>query len=602
MLRRPEPGFSGPWNRDYPKAIALSMRDNSAVLARFGIGAGGMALGLVSLSLARRNEWFLFSEASPFDAAVWVAAGWLLLAGVVVFGSRRKSNRVVPVLIASGCAWLVAGWDFPGAGSAPAFTIGLAATGACPPLIGWAMLGYPTGKLAGWVEKVAVIAALVAGFILLGLAPNIFFDPRAAGCTRCPDNLLLLTDDPAAVVLLGRAGLLSSALSLVGLVAVAWSSFVRASGPRRRVVAPVHLSGSVYLLAVTGSYVVGVDRGFVGSDPLQRRLWLVQAAALISLGLAAGWASVRARRTRSRLTQIVVELVERTTKGGLRDALARTLDDPALELAYPLADGRFVDSFGRPIAIPPAGGRSATALVRDGGTVGVLVHRPGLLDDPDLVLEVASAARLGLENERLQAALRAQEDDIRASRARIVHTADSERHRLERDLHDGAQQRLIALLLGLRLVPTESGPSGGVDVNRGLEAVVTSVQSAIDELRAVAHGVHPAVLSDEGLAAAIEALAEESILPLAIDSLPEERYSAAVESAAYRLVSETAKAGATRVSAVRRDRNLVIELAASAPPERIVELEDRIVALEGAIVVRGRPGGAVDLRAEIPCD
>ena len=234
--------------------------------------------------------------------------------------------------------------------------------------------------------------------------------------------------------------------------------------------------------------------------------------------------------------------------------------------------------------------------------MGVLLHRPGLLDDPDLVLEVASAARLGLENERLQAALRAQEDDIRASRARIVHTADSERHRLERDLHDGAQQRLIALLLGLRLVPTESGPSGGVDVNSGLEAVVTSVQSAIDQLRAVAHGVHPAVLSDEGLAAAIEALAEESILPLAIGSFPEERYSAAVENAVYRLVCETAKAGATRVSAVRRERNLVIEMAASAPPERIVEIEDRILALEGAIVVRGRPGGAVDLRAEIPCD
>ncbi|HKY46486.1 MAG TPA: histidine kinase [Acidimicrobiia bacterium] len=577
------------------------MRDNPVVLARFAIGAGGLALGMMSLVFARTNEWFLFSEASPVDAAVWVVAGWLLLAGGVVFGTRRKSNRVVPLLVAASCVWLIAGWDLPRTPSAPAFTIGLLATGACPPLIGWVMLGYPTGRLAGWVEKTSVVAALTAGVILLGLAGNLFFDPQATGCTQCPDNLMLLTHDPAAVVLLGRIGLVSSALTVVGLVAVAWSSFVRASGPRRRVVAPLYLTASAYLLAATSSYVAGVDRGFVGSDPLQRRLWLVQAGALVSVGLAAGWTSVRVRRTRSQLAQIVVELIEKTTTGGLRDALARTLDDPELELAYPIADGRFVDSSGRPIAIPSTGGRSATALIRDGGTVGILVHRPGLLDDPDLVMEVASAARLGLENERLQADLRAQEESIRVSRARIVVTADSERHRLERDLHDGAQQRLIALLLGLRLVPIESAPSGGGDVNSGLEAVVTTVQRAIDELRAVAHGVHPAVLSDEGLAAAIEALAEEAILPLTIDSLPEERYSAAVENAAYRLVAETAKAGATRVRAVRRDGNLIIEMAASGPPERIVELEDRIGALNGAIAVRERPGGAVDLRAEIPC-
>lgn len=588
-------------NRDYPKAIALSMRDNPVVLARFAIGAGGLALGLMSLAVARTNGWFLFSEASPVDAAVWVAAGWLLLAGGVVFGSRRKSNRVVPLLVAAGCAWLMAGWDLPRTRSALAFTIGLLATGACPPLIGWVMLGYPTGRLAGWVEKTSVAAALTAGVILLGLAGNLFFDPKAAGCTQCPDNLLLLTDAPAAVVLLGRVGLVSSALSVVGLVAVAWSGFVRASGPRRRVVAPLYVTASVYLLAVTSSYVAGVGRGFVGSDPLQRRLWLVQAAGLVSVGAAAGWASLRARRTRSRLAQIVVELIEKSTNGGLADALARTLDDPELELAYPIAEGRFVDSSGRPISIPSTGRRSATALVRDGGTVGILVHRPGLLDDPDLVREVASAARLGLENERLQADLRAQEESIRGSRARIVLTADSERHRLERDLHDGAQQRLIALLLGLGLIPTESAPSPESDLNSGLEAVVTAVRRAIDELRAVAHGVHPAVLSDEGLAAAIEALAEEAILPLTIESLPEERYAAAVENAAYRLVAETAKAGATRVRAVRRDGNLIIEMAASAPPQRIVELEDRIGALDGAIVVRGRPGGAVDLRAEIPC-
>src|SRR5262249_17354729 len=155
----------------------------------------------------------------------------------------------------------------------------------------------------------------------------------------------------------------------------------------------------------------------------------------------------RARRTRATLARLVVELAGSPAPGGLEAALARSLGDTGLRLAYPLADGSYVDTDGRELTVEP----SATPLVRDGIEVARLSHRPGLLDAPELADTVARAARLALDHERLQAELRAQLEDLRASRARVLTAGDGERRRLERDLHDGAQQRLVGLSLELRL-------------------------------------------------------------------------------------------------------------------------------------------------------
>jgi signal transduction histidine kinase len=242
-----------------------------------------------------------------------------------------------------------------------------------------------------------------------------------------------------------------------------------------------------------------------------------------------------------------------------------------------------------------------TPLVREGTAVAVLIHRSGLLDDAELVEQVTSAARLALEHERLQASLRAQEDDLRASRARIVEAGDAERHRLERDLHDGAQQRLVGLLLGVRLMRTRLGSDAEPNAVGRLDEVVAELQRAVDELRELAHGIHPAVLSDEGLAAAIDALAERASTPVCIEAVPAERYPAPVEHAAYRVVADAFTAGATRVRALRRDTVLCVEVDTAAAPQDLVQLEDRVGALDGWIQVEGRPGGGVRLRSEIPC-
>jgi signal transduction histidine kinase len=197
--------------------------------------------------------------------------------------------------------------------------------------------------------------------------------------------------------------------------------------------------------------------------------------------------------------------------------------------------------------------------------------------------------------------VRAQLEDLRASRARIIEAGDAERRRLERDLHDGAQQRLVGLLLALRLLRAQLGADQDQQPAARLDEAEPELRRAVGELRELAHGIHPAVLSDEGLAAALEALAEGTLAPLRIAAVPQERFPPAVETAAYILVAEAAKAGAARVSANRRDGWLVVDVETEAEPDGLVDLEDRVGALDGRLAVERAPGGRVRIRAEIPC-
>jgi signal transduction histidine kinase len=309
------------------------------------------------------------------------------------------------------------------------------------------------------------------------------------------------------------------------------------------------------------------------------------------------WAGIRARRARADVAQLVVELAQSPPAGGLRDVLASIVGDPGLVLAYPLdGSARLVDVRGGTVELPPQPGQRTT-LVQDGRPVGVLAHAPGLLDDEQLVAEVAAAGRLALENERLQAEVRARIEDLRASRARIVAAGDAERRRLERDLHDGAQQRLVALALSLRLLRSR------LTSETALELAERELGLAVEELRDLAHGLFPALLADEGLEAAVQALSEESTVPLRVGDLPRERLDPSLETAAYTVVAETVRAatGSVDVRASRAHETLVVELRApDVDGLDVVALEDRLGALDGRLAILR---GAVDttVRAELPC-
>jgi signal transduction histidine kinase len=570
------------------------------VAVRLLLCAAGLALGTASLSIAQDHPASSLAGRSLGDAIALLAAGWALFT-VAALSAHRPGNHIAPVLAAGGGAWFVAEWDNPGVGSAPVFTIGLVLFAAAPPLIAWVTLAYPSGRLATWDKRTAVGVAFAAAVLVVGLLPALFFDPQAQGCGQCPSNIVLVTDDPGLVGSLNRVGVRVGLWSSLVAIAVAAWALARSSPARRRLVAPVVAAGSVYLGLVAWSFAASLDRGFVGTGDLERRLWLGQAVTLVGLALAIVTGRVQARRTRLSLAGVVVALGESARSGSLRDALARTLGDDELDVVYPVGDGRYVDVDGHDMELPADGSRNATPLVRDKRPVAVLIHRRGLLDDADLVDEVGSAARLALENERLQAEVRVQEADLRASRARIIEAGDRERQRLERDLHDGAQQRLVGVLLGLRLVRAHLRPDVDGRLVTRIDEATTELQAAVDDLRELARGLHPAMLSDEGHAAALQSLAEGASAPLRIACVPEERFAPSVENAAYRVVADAAKRGATSVTAVHRNGALVIDIEAPRMPAGLVELEDRVGALDGRVQVEGAPSGGVKLRAEFPC-
>src|SRR6266540_1941945 len=569
---------------------------------RLVLWPAGSALGVFSLAIARDNPTFSFAGTSLGGGVALLGAGWALLAGGLAFWGRRPGNAVGPILVAASVAWFVAEWDNPSIGSAVGFTIGLALYAACPPFVAWAMLAYPSGRLASWGERLAIGVTLAGAVLVLGLLPALFLDPAAAGCAQCPENGLVVSDEPGLFDDLNRVGVhLGLAWSLLVIAMAVWR-LVRSSAAKRRVVAPLLLAGGVYLGLVASTFGASLDRGFVGSGELQRRLWFGQAGALAALALAVSWGLVSARRTRSSLARLVVELSESAPAGGLREALARSLGDPELEIAYLVGEERYADARGRTVDLASVDVRAATPLLRDGRPLAVLLHRTDLVENPQLIDEVASAARLGLENERLQAEVRAQLEDLRASRARIVEAGDAERRRLERDLHDGAQQRLVGFSLALRLLRTQLGTHQDQKFARRLDEADAELHRAVAELRELAHGIYPAVLADEGLAAAIETLAEGAPTAIELGELPEERLEPAVENTAYFLVAETLRrtnGTRARVGASRVDGSLVLEVQTDgALDEELTDLEDRVGALDGRLAVQQGEEG-LRLRAEL---
>jgi signal transduction histidine kinase len=332
----------------------------------------------------------------------------------------------------------------------------------------------------------------------------------------------------------------------------------------------------------------------------------------ITLALSAGllWGGAG----RGAVADLVVEL-ERTPPGSVRAALARALGDPSLELALWLPErAAYVDAKGRPLTLPPnASDRAVTVLGPAEAPVAALVHDPALLERPALLTAAGAAARFALENERLQAELRLQLAEVHASRARIVEAGEEERRRLERDLHDGAQQRLLSLGLALQLARSELGPrpNGAATLLGEAEA---ELAAALEELRALAQGIHPAVLTEHGLGPALRTLAARSPLPVEIRHVPDERLPAPVEAAAYFVVSEAlanvakhAHASAAFVSIARRGDSLEVEVqddgVGGAEPRAgsgLAGLADRVHTLEGRLTIESKLGHGTCLRANIP--
>jgi signal transduction histidine kinase len=344
----------------------------------------------------------------------------------------------------------------------------------------------------------------------------------------------------------------------------------------------------------------------------------IQRATLIVIGIspiAFLVGLLDARLARASVGDLFVELRADQSPASLRDALARALRDPSLELAYWLPEfGSWADLNGQGVALPEtASGRATTLIDRDGTRMAVLIHDPALEDERELLAAAGAAAGIALENGRLQAEQKAHLEELKGSRARVIEAGQRERKRLERNLHDGAQQRLVALSLELSLL--EKQMAADSDARARLDQARREIAVSLDELRALARGLHPAVLSGHGLDVALQSLAANASFPVRLAVGFDERLPEQIEVAAFYVVSESianigkhAGASSASVDLSRVGALLVVEVvddgvggADSEGGSGIRGLADRVEALGGALRVWSPAGGGTRLRAELPC-
>ena len=536
-------------------------------------------VAIVALLVARRQpDWALVGSSGGRLAFELVGALAVALAGVVVRlrGADLRSGGLL--LVAAG-GWLLAEWNNPGALGAIVFTVGLAAGELAPAVVAHTALVHGGDRGLAGLGRVAVVAAYATSGLMLGLASALVTDPRAHGCASCPSNLALLVDSPSVGESLQRWGLRCGAVALAAAGALAITRLWRCSVARRRAIAPVVVPCVAFLGVVVARYAHDLSRGYAAIDGVDQSLRLAGGGALLAIAGGVAWQRLAADRMRARLARVVVEMATAARPGELGELLAAALGDSTLEVLYAFDDS-WVDSEGHPHPLPGELDRDCTSLAQDDEVVAVVVHRRGLLDDPQLVQALEHAARLALDHERLQAHLRAQLERLRLARTAIVAAHDDERRRLERDLHDGAQQGLAGLAMAIEL---ERATSQALDTKR-LRIAQEQIRTALDRVRTIAHSLYPAALSDAGLAAALDVLAEwRPHLELA--DLPARRFEPALEAGAYFVVAALTESPAPAAVSARADGDRLVVEVRTARPADLSEVEDRLGTLEGRLAL-----------------
>jgi signal transduction histidine kinase len=534
-----------------------------------------------------------------WDVAFRLVGGSFAACGLIAW-RRRPENGTGPLMVATGLSFL-AGPLFEQFDAPVMQTLGLLLGDIWIVLLVVLLLSFPNGRRLRSTTDRVLVGSLALAYVVLGVVWLLFLDDPGNLLAAFPD-----ADVADAIDTVQRALGFCASVATFAVLAQRWFS---ATPPQRRVLLP-SLAGGVSLLlfaALLASDIVTGER-----HPLLGLTWAFVIGLLLTpAAFLAGL--LQTRLARGGFAELVVEL--RGLRGdALQAALARTLRDPTLVLAGWLPEYQaYVDAEGR-VVLPPAldSGRRGTPIVRDDRPIALLVHDRSLDDDPAALDAVRAAAALALENEALQTESRARLSELQASRARIVEAGDTERRRLERNLHDGAQQRLVAVALQLRLIRARAADPAEVEalaIRAGEE-----LAASLDELRELARGIHPAVL-DHGLDAALESLAAHTpvLTTLTIDVA--QRLPPPIELATYFVTSESlanvakyAHATAVTVRVARNGAGVTVEIADNgvggadaARGSGLRGLEDRVQALDGTLHLSSPPGGGTTVTAELPC-
>ncbi len=600
---------------------AASAGTVSAILARrsvliaLAIGGVLVAIGaglLVATSdhLVQQIEWGLIIAVRVlgwFSAALY----WLV---------RRPGSRLGLFLLALAVG--MAALSLQGATQPLLRSIGVLAGSVVFLLVFFVLFGFPEGRIASRFAW-ALLGAMSLP-ILESAVPWLLFSPVVHGpipladCDpECPANGFMIADRPTLA-----DGFLSEdfvAYYLLGAFSILFVFLIyrlaTATRPRRRALLPVYLPTLMTLPPVVVFYAAAVDLVHVDASTLSEWGWLVNIGYavlpygfLLSVVLSTLFAATA-------LKKIVSRLVESPSASQLRTTLADALDDPSLELGFRLEHaGGFVDSSGEPLASTPPAGQSSSPVTRNGETVAVIMHDAALDTDPELVAAAGQALLLAIENGRLTAELQSTNTELRAARARIVATGDAERRRIERDLHDGAQQHLVALSIRVGLARELADPEAA----QRLDDVGNELDEILEELRDLAHGLYPSLLREFGLREALASAVRRSASPAKLEAAAIGRYPEDVEAAVYFCCVEGLQnvdkhAGVGAIAVIRlweRDGRLNFEVvddgvgyvveSAGHAGQGLANMSDRIAALGGTLVVESTPGRGTTVQANIP--
>jgi signal transduction histidine kinase len=534
----------------------------------------------------------------PVNIVMHILGGIAFAACGLVAWRRRPDSAVGWMLTLAGFGILM-GPILNQVDSPLAFTLVLLLSEVWIVLFATLILSFVSGGRLTSILDVVLVEAFFFGLFVMQFAVLLFLPAE--------QNLLLAWPDgeiAATLTTVQRGVLAGASLAVAVVIAGRWRT---ASRPRRRALLP-SLAGSLCGVLYAANLTT-----IIAESP-STALLTVLNAALLTVPAALLWAVLRSRLARGGLADLFREL---GTQRGVRleTGLAKTLGDPDLVLAYRVPGERsYIDGRGQPVALPePDGDRTAAPLERDGRELGMLIYDASLDDDPELVEAVAATAAIALDDARLQAESEDRLQELRASRERIVAAGDAERRRLERNLHDGAQQRLVSVALQLRMAKSRVRTDPGL-AEELLTAAADELSQSLEELRELARGIHPAVLN-HGLEPALKSLAARASVPTTVSFEIDQRLPEPVELAAYFVACEAlanvakyADATKASVRVWRQDHVALIEIgddgiggADETAGSGLQGLADRVAALDGRLRILSPPRAGTVVTAELPC-
>jgi signal transduction histidine kinase len=549
--------------------------------------ATGVLTGAVTTTLK-----FADGGHPPAETVLSGLSGLSFLAAGLVAHLRRPANRTGLLMMLVGVAFFAEDLQF--SSDSVVFTIGLLLAHASSAPIAHLVLAFPDGRLPNRAARILTISAYLAVVVLPPLEVSFLEWDKAT-------NLLLVVPAPEIGLAVRQVLDIVGMVIAAGVVVVLARRFLRANLDLRAALAPVLVIG------IIGGTASAVGGALGGTHPLYPVLSVCYRVAFLLWPLAFLVGALWSRPRTAVIADLLIAARRPDDLEGLRDTLASALRDPSLRLGrWDQDTNRFLDADGRPV--------SAGTLLdnHDGRPVGALSRREVPWEDARTAEAVAALAGLVLDNQRLAEEASARLAEVHASRARLVTAAVDERRRVERDLHDGAQQRLVVVALGIQLAREQAGSDP--ELASLLDDASAGISAAISELRELARGIFPPLLTEAGLAAAVRELAERTPLPVEVvaDDLP--RLPAAVESTAYFVAAEAltnvlkhAAARRVRVRLVLRGARLRVEVADDGVGRgELVEgsglsgLRDRVRALDGELTVYGSPGTGTTVVADIP--